>query len=278
MRNKNRFIFWSLVGVLLIWAFNLLGCFSSFSQTSRQANVSENSNGSVLSNNSGVSSTSVQTNTIETSGNIVVNKKVMGEKRCSSGFSKIPSELQETYLKQVNVMKESNDTRENDLPLKNDVDFYGFTYPFENSFESKNNEIECGNKPTDLKQIHFVAPQVNNLIKKYMSTIIFNETETIASKRKLIENSTTVNKIKLCQDIECGTQDPKVSRKSFDFLTLGDIEYARNFSDTIVGVNALNEIRQISQSNNQAKYITDSEINQLLTAARQIVTIKLKEY
>lgn len=123
--------------------------------------------------------------------------------------------------------------------------------------------------------IKFVNPQVNEAVKKYISTMIYNETQINIAKDKISENLNFTNKIDLCLDIECGTENPNGKKQSFDILTDKDLIYASSYSDTQIYVDTLNAIRSISQSD-ELQYLTDSEISQIMSIAGRIALIKAR--
>ena len=268
MKNASRYIILSLSCVLIGLVCSSLDLFNSFSQVNNVSNTSTVSNGSITSNGSVISNTPMQSNGSETSGGLLP-KKPERTGGCGSGFKEIPVELKKVYLEQTKDLKDNGESSKLSYPLRNEVNFYGFTYPFDNRSGLKNDEKECTGKPPKPEGIKFVDPRVNNLIRMYISTVIYNETQAIASKHKIID-SVTVNRIELCLDIECGTNNSKVEKKSFDFVNVADVEYARIYSDTLLSINALDEILSISQSSNENQELVDSEINQLLTVARKV--------
>jgi hypothetical protein len=195
------------------------------------------------------------------------------EIRCASAYTKIPDELISAYSQQSKNSENINSLPNSSDFLRNDVEFYGFTYSVFDADNSRNGEAECSENGENRENIVFVNRDINNIIRLFISALIFNEREVIKIQSNITENNydqSKNNELKLCVNVQCGLSDSKEKLESFNFVNSADIKYAKIYSDSTLTIQTLDHLRKIIDESNDARKFTDSELVQMLTQARII--------
>jgi hypothetical protein len=268
MRKLIKYLPLICVGALILSIYYSFEIFGVHSQTNKISNTMVLSNSTVNSKFFESTVTNNQSNSIETKAGII-SRKTEREGICSSGFREIPIELRRVYDEQTKQVENNVNSSDWVYKLRFEVGFYGFTYPFRDTENLKRDETQCTDQPLEPEKINFVSPRINKSVKKYMSALIYNETQINATLRKMSERPDAIYKVYLCLDIECGTENPKAEKQSFDILVNGDLVYAKSYSSTQIYGSVLNDLRSMTQSD-ESQHLTDSEIKQILFIAGKI--------
>lgn len=198
---------------------------------------------------------------------------------CASGFTKIPDELKNNFInqqsKQIGNINASSDLIS---PLKNDLDFYGFTFSIFVSNAGKE-KIKCSAQNLKREKVEFVNRDINNVARMYISAVIFNEVVAFNEIKKFENESeqSGTNKLQLCMNAQCGLIDNSGEIKSFDYTNLSEIKFARTYADSYLFISTMDRLRKIANESPEMPKLTDTELTQILTSARTIAYIKSDE-
>lgn len=204
----------------------------------------------------------------------------MLEVKCASGYSKLSDELSNIYLLQSKKTKNAEFPSKFSLSLRNEIEFYGFTYSIFDAPKSGQPEIKCSKNPESPKNVIFVSKDINNIVQMFISALIFNEEEVAKAQLKITENDYNqfkINELKLCIDVQCGLNDGIEELKSFSYEDSEGIKFSRDYSDSRMFDQALNNLRNITSESDDTLNLTDSELVQMLTQARIIAYTKMQE-
>ena len=193
--------------------------------------------------------------------------------RCGSGYSRIPDEIYYLYSQQESQRKSKDELQSNNyIQLKNENNFYGFTYSIGNNEVDQTkitNEL-CEKFVENPKDVKFVDKKFNSIIEMYISAVIESEKTATLSKR-IVKEKKTENKLysaALCVDINCGVINSNGRIYSFNYRNIADIESSRIASDLKLFAHVLNELRTTNNSVLNDKY-TEFEIVGFLRVARK---------
>lgn len=208
-----------------------------------------------------------------------ISKNEKDEIKCGSSFSKIPDELKDLFQKQTNSFEDVNFPSDKFASLKNELDFYGYTYSVYGS-SSDDIKSKCSDQNLKREKITFVSKNINEIIRMYISAVIFNETTVFKAQSNAVENNSKlskINELRLCMNSQCGLENSSREFKSFDYINLADIKYARTFSDSFLFINTIDELKTFTDESVETSKLNDSQIAQMLTQARIIAYTKADE-
>lgn len=211
------------------------------------------------------------------SASIPMNEK--DEIKCGSGFSKIPDELKDLFQKQLNPFEDVSFLSSKSTVLRNELDFYGYTYSVYASF-SDDLQSSCSDKDLKREKVTFVSKNINEIIRMYISAVIFNETTAFKAQSNAVESNpklSGIGEIRLCMNTQCGIYDSNGEFKSFDYINLSDIKYARTFADSFLFINTMDTLEAVIDKSTGTSKLTDSELTQIVTSARTTAYIKADE-
>ncbi len=272
MRNTVKVFGLILCCGLAVLAFDSFHLFDGFSQTITKTSA----NVSVITNGSGIPKASTPPISIETRGGGMPQPK-QRDGLCGSGFVEIPTEFKQLFSRYEETLKDKPDGIKEFYKLKNEVKFYGFTFSAESVSDSDEGDSLCNQVKPKPEEIKFVSGEVNDLLVKFISAFLFNENQVLMAKNRIsgvADNEKDSNKLELCQDVECGTENLDGEKKSFDLVNTG---YARQFSTSMLLTNVRNEIRRVKLANSQERELVDSEVNRIIDEAFKVAITKTRK-
>lgn len=194
------------------------------------------------------------------------------EIKCASGYTKIPIELNNLYLEQSKYVENIESSSNLFTKLKYGIEFYGYTYLIFDSEDSDDALNKCFGQRTNQENIKFVNKEIDNVIQMYISAVVFNEVTVFNAQVNAVENDprqVKINQLQLCTNANCGLKNNE-EYKSFTYINLADIKYARTFSDSTLFTTTRDYLIQLNDNSIEPSALTGSEITQMLTQARVI--------
>lgn len=200
--------------------------------------------------------------------------------KCASGYTEVPVELNDVYLQQSKNSKNVDFSFKLSASLKNEIEFYGFTYFIFNADKTDGLETSCLEESKKPENIRFVGEDINNVVRMFISALIFNEKEV--AKAQLItkgdgSDNSKINELNLCVDIQCGLNDSTEKPKLFNYTDFSGIKFSRIYSDSKMFDQTRDNLRNITDKSDDSLKLTDSEIVQILTKARIIAYTKAQD-
>jgi len=201
------------------------------------------------------------------------------EVRCASGYTKLPIELSESYSEQSEHFENTGISYNSLTKLKYETEFYGYTYSTIDSKNSDDSLSRCFEQKTSQGNIEFVNKEINNIVQMYISAVVFNEVAAFDAQVNIVENDprqVKINQLRLCLNANCGLKNNNEDYKSFTYINLADIKYARTFSDSTLFTTTRDYLIDLDDKS-IASSLTGSEITQMLTQARIMAYDKADE-
>lgn len=216
-----------------------------------------------------------------------INGVTLKKESCGYGYEKMPDNLFALLNRQVNRYKETSSLQLS-ANRGSEFEFSGYTYTSsieENLTDQTSNKNadsdKCKEFDESQEDIVFVSNNVNDIVKRYISSIYANEKKvisTVGSIKASSEKKETISEINLSLDIEIVDEETISEPKSFRIMNERDVVWARGYSDSMLTVNTLNRLRSVKTvatgSPDTPRNLTDGEITGILSAARQIAIKK----
>lgn len=257
MKYLVRIAHFSLAIALFLCSIFFVGCSGGYMQNNGQST----SNGSIRVGQQQRDSALTMADSDNFNGGVTI-PEMPSTNRCISIFTEIPDELQEKYASRIRKDELLKDSADNKVSVEPGIHVFAFTFPGA-SFDASSEKSRCDFAIEPESNIEFVTADVNKILELYIKAVVRNSSEISDTKRQLDVKPSNKLSIKLCQDIQCAFGDA-ASTKSFDIESEADLKYARSFTDTILGVNTLNDLRRLNTDGAPDFILNDSEINELL--------------
>lgn len=189
---------------------------------------------------------------------------------CGGGFVELPPELEAEFAKQSSLRSTNIDT--DSKLLKHDVTFWGFRLREPNNAprdEDKLTFSTCSEIAlTRPREVKFIPDDMNWLLRLYISSVVSNELIlSEAATKKLAE-------VKLCTQINCGEAPSFSDETSFTISNSADLTYARVYSDSMLQLDLMNKLNEISKLNGSSFTLDEQSMVQILTSARRTAILR----
>lgn len=235
-----------------------------------QSNSELVSNGSVRVDHREV----LSTNTEPAEGKVAI-PEVPTRQRCVSISSEIPNALREIF--EAQSKKDEQFKRSIDEKVERDKAMELIAYTFAAGSSQVTSESARCEMPIDLRtNVVFVASDVNRIIGRYVTAVMNNSHKILKIKKSLELGTGIRTSIELCQDIRCN-RGGLSSMMSFEIANEADLNYASVFTDTKLGINTSNDIRNLNGSSTLDLYLTDAEIAELIRLGYKLALTKASD-
>lgn len=211
-----------------------------------------------------------------------VNGAALRKESCGYVYEKIPESLLPLFNRQIQSNKEAYSSLKLSTNAASEFEFSGYTYTLfieetltDQSSTEKTDPGKCKGLDNGQEDVVFVSNDVNNIIKRYISSVYENEIKVISTVNFIKANGEkkeAITEITLSLAIE--NEGVGSEPETFNIINEKDVDWARNYADSMLTVNTLNKLRSVktvtTDSPNTPRHLTDNEITGILSSARKV--------